>query len=357
MAILDDMPGDAGPAALLPLPPATFHILLAVADGDRHGYAIIQEVAARTGGEVRLSAGTLYRSIQRMVEQDLIEETAARPAPGARRRAAALLPHHPVRAGRGAGRDRAPAGAGADRQGQRRGGAEGVMRGLPLAAPPLPRRPARGIRRRDGRDLRPPARRTPRRCPAVVRGSPGWPTSWRPRRAAHADMAAQDLRDALRTCRRNRGYAAAVVAVSALGVGAATAAFSLTDHVLIRPLPFAEPERLVKLWQDKSLRRLFADGAVARQLRGLAAAEHELHVDGGVHDQLGQRGDRRSGRFASTSTYATNSLFETLGVTAAIGRTLRRRRRGQRGARGRSCSATACGGRSSAPAPTSWARR
>ena len=81
MAILDDMPDDLLPAALLPLPPATFHILLAVADEDRHGYAIIQEVAARTGGEVRLSAGTLYRSIQRMVEQELIEETAARPAP------------------------------------------------------------------------------------------------------------------------------------------------------------------------------------------------------------------------------------------------------------------------------------
>ena len=81
MAILDDMPDDLLPAALLPLPPATFHILLAVADEDRHGYAIIHEVAARTGGEVRLSAGTLYRSIQRMVEQELIEETAARPAP------------------------------------------------------------------------------------------------------------------------------------------------------------------------------------------------------------------------------------------------------------------------------------
>jgi DNA-binding PadR family transcriptional regulator len=67
--------------ALLPLPPATFHILLAVADEDRHGYAIIQEVATRTAGAVRMSAGTLYRSIQRMVEQDLIEETAARPSP------------------------------------------------------------------------------------------------------------------------------------------------------------------------------------------------------------------------------------------------------------------------------------
>src|SRR4051812_46952646 len=68
-------------AALLPLPPATFHILLAVAQQDRHGYAIIQDVEARTGGELRLSAGTLYRSIQRMLEQGLIVETRDRPAP------------------------------------------------------------------------------------------------------------------------------------------------------------------------------------------------------------------------------------------------------------------------------------
>ena len=67
--------------ALLPLPSATFHILLALADDDRHGYAIIQEVAARTGGELRLSAGTLYRSVQRMLEQGLILETRDRPAP------------------------------------------------------------------------------------------------------------------------------------------------------------------------------------------------------------------------------------------------------------------------------------
>lgn len=67
--------------ALLPLPPATFHILLAVADDDRHGYAIIQDVAVRTGGGLKLSAGTLYRSIQRMLEQGLIVETRDRPAP------------------------------------------------------------------------------------------------------------------------------------------------------------------------------------------------------------------------------------------------------------------------------------
>jgi DNA-binding PadR family transcriptional regulator len=63
---------------LLPLPPATFHILLALSEGERHGYAVIQDVAARTGGALRLSAGTLYRSIARMVEQGLIAETTRR---------------------------------------------------------------------------------------------------------------------------------------------------------------------------------------------------------------------------------------------------------------------------------------
>jgi len=67
--------------ALLPLPPATFHILLALADEDRHGYAVIQDVAERTDGALKLSAGTLYRSIQRMLEQGLIVETRERPAP------------------------------------------------------------------------------------------------------------------------------------------------------------------------------------------------------------------------------------------------------------------------------------
>jgi len=69
------------PDSLIPLPPAVFHILLALADDDRHGYAIIQEVATRTDGQVRLSAGTLYRSIQRMLDDDLIVETHERPSP------------------------------------------------------------------------------------------------------------------------------------------------------------------------------------------------------------------------------------------------------------------------------------
>jgi DNA-binding PadR family transcriptional regulator len=67
--------------AVLPLPEAALHILMALAGDDRHGYAIIQDVALRTRGEVRLGPGTLYRSIQRMLEQGLIEETRERPAP------------------------------------------------------------------------------------------------------------------------------------------------------------------------------------------------------------------------------------------------------------------------------------
>jgi DNA-binding PadR family transcriptional regulator len=65
--------------AFLPLPTAVFHILVALADGDRHGYAIMQDVAARTEGKVRLSAGTLYSAIRRMLEQGLIEELRSRP--------------------------------------------------------------------------------------------------------------------------------------------------------------------------------------------------------------------------------------------------------------------------------------
>ena len=66
--------------ALLPLPTATFHILVAVSADERHGYAIIQDVAERTDGALQMSAGTLYRSIARMVEQGLIAESTRRRA-------------------------------------------------------------------------------------------------------------------------------------------------------------------------------------------------------------------------------------------------------------------------------------
>jgi DNA-binding PadR family transcriptional regulator len=66
-----------------PLPAASFHILLSLAEEDRHGYAILQDVAARTNGRVRLSIGTLYRTIQRMLEEGTIEELPDRQRPAA----------------------------------------------------------------------------------------------------------------------------------------------------------------------------------------------------------------------------------------------------------------------------------
>lgn len=66
---------------LLPLTPAVFHILLTLADGEKHGYAIMREVANHTDGKMRLGPGTLYGSIKRMLGDGLIAESDERPDP------------------------------------------------------------------------------------------------------------------------------------------------------------------------------------------------------------------------------------------------------------------------------------
>src|SRR5262245_15811521 len=71
---------EVDPESLLPLTPAMFEILVALADGERHGYAIMQEVELRTEGRTRIGPGTLYRSIQRLMEDGLITESDERPA-------------------------------------------------------------------------------------------------------------------------------------------------------------------------------------------------------------------------------------------------------------------------------------
>jgi DNA-binding PadR family transcriptional regulator len=79
----------------LPLKPHWFHVLLSLAGGEQHGYAIMQEVLQRTGGKVRLWPATLYGSIKRLIEAELIEESDERPAPeldDARRRYYRLTP-------------------------------------------------------------------------------------------------------------------------------------------------------------------------------------------------------------------------------------------------------------------------
>ncbi len=69
------------PEAMPPLTPAIFHILLALADGERHGYSIMQAIAVQTQGKLRIGPTTLYRSIKHMLEDGLIVESDERPDP------------------------------------------------------------------------------------------------------------------------------------------------------------------------------------------------------------------------------------------------------------------------------------
>jgi len=81
----EDVPGkrSTDPRNLLPLTPVALNVLLALADGERHGYGIMLEVKERTGGQVRLGPGTLYGAIKRLKEGGLIEESGTRPDPEA----------------------------------------------------------------------------------------------------------------------------------------------------------------------------------------------------------------------------------------------------------------------------------
>ena len=80
---------------MLPLSPQVFQVLLSLVDGPRHGYSMIQDIAERTGGEVRLTASTLYDALARLADQDVIEELDRLPAgaaPDGRRRYYQLSP-------------------------------------------------------------------------------------------------------------------------------------------------------------------------------------------------------------------------------------------------------------------------
>jgi DNA-binding PadR family transcriptional regulator len=92
MSRIPSLRGD--PESLLPLTPAIFHIMLVLADGENHGYAIVKEIEQLTQGRLRIGEGTLYRSTERMLEQGLIEEVQPHDADqeDPRRRTFALTP-------------------------------------------------------------------------------------------------------------------------------------------------------------------------------------------------------------------------------------------------------------------------
>jgi predicted permease len=138
--------------------------------------------------------------------------------------------------------------------------------------------------------------------------------------AVHLDLLRQDLRHASRSLGRARGFSMAVIAVTGLGIGVTTAAVSIADHVLVRPLPFHEPDRLVKLWQDQSFRgysRMELSPGNYRDWKEQARSFTGMSAFTGASTNL--TGTSQPERLDGAQV--TTDLFETLGVHAALGRT------------------------------------
>jgi putative ABC transport system permease protein len=133
----------------------------------------------------------------------------------------------------------------------------------------------------------------------------------------HGDVLAQDLRYVARTLRRAPGFATTAVLVVALGIGATTAAFSVTDFVLIRPLPFPEPDRLVKLWErTPGYATMEMSAPNYRDWNAAATSFASMGVYRSYAVTMTSAGEPR--RFSGTSV--SSDLLPTLGVTPLIGR-------------------------------------
>ena len=137
--------------------------------------------------------------------------------------------------------------------------------------------------------------------------------------AAHKDILAQDLRYALRAMRRAPAFVLTAVLVVALGVGANTAAFTVADFVLIRPLPFAAPDRLVKIWQSTpGYGRMEASAANFRDLKLLTRSFVSIGAyTTSAANLVGADAPRRL-----TTGMVSFDVMPTLGVNAAMGRTI-----------------------------------
>jgi predicted permease len=135
--------------------------------------------------------------------------------------------------------------------------------------------------------------------------------------AVHGDILGQDLRYTIRTLNRSRGFAATAIVIVALGIGANTAAFSITDFVLLRPLPFFEPERLVTLWQNvRGYSRMELSPANYRDWTHASTSFERIGAFTDVSTNLVGTGEPE--RLEGTAVSAT--LFPTLGVRPALGR-------------------------------------
>jgi len=141
----------------------------------------------------------------------------------------------------------------------------------------------------------------------------------------HADMRRQDVRVSIRTLARTPGFTVAALIVTALGVGATTAAFTLTDHVLLRPLPFREPDRLVKLLQgattrDPSLRGLRGTNDISPALLTAWKSASTSFAAMGAYGMVSANlsGDGEPERLDGADV--AEGTLDTLGVPPALGR-------------------------------------
>lgn len=137
--------------------------------------------------------------------------------------------------------------------------------------------------------------------------------------AAHWDLLLQDLRYTFRSMRNSLGFAAVVMLVAALGIGAATSVFTLADHILLRPLPFREPSRLVKLFEDQTVLGYPSLESSPGNFRDWKRLSQSFESMSATHDiSLNMTGAGDPERLTGASL--GHEMFELLGVMPVIGR-------------------------------------
>ena len=323
--------------AALPLTPIALHILLALVDRHRHGLGIAQHVEEFTGGRITLGPGTLYGTIKRLLELELIDDAESNPdeeAVDPRRRY-----YHITALGRPRARDRS---ARAGERARRRPAetshpmktkadslAEHAYRALVRLHP-------RAFRERFGDELLDfvHVRRRALSNDGTRVAFAFWiralldvfrslvrerVRAWAGVRTVFAGSAA-NVRDGLRFVRRSPGVSVTIILLMAVTIGAASSVFSVVNAVLLRPLPFGDPERLVMVWEarpDRSIERNPVSGhefpvwsEANRTFERMAA----IAFYGGL--TLTGAGEPK----AVTGVRVTSDFFGVLGLTPLLGR-------------------------------------
>ncbi|HEX5217300.1 MAG TPA: ABC transporter permease [Vicinamibacterales bacterium] len=136
----------------------------------------------------------------------------------------------------------------------------------------------------------------------------------------HADVLIQDLRHTVRSLRRAPGFTVAAVVVASLGIGATTAAFSIADHVITRPFPFPDADRLVKVWQDQVARGYGRMEFSPGNYRDVKAAARSFEAIGAYTEPVTATLTGHGDPVLLSGAALTDDLFGVLGLSPALGR-------------------------------------